>query len=118
MTNSGQVAKQHLQTATTPAAATQAFNVTLTMFRWKWMWGRIAEYFDLSAANYPASPSPLQKQMAGDQDVWARIVAENGLKEADTYHLISPRHTDVDLGRPIEVVTDMSKRRAMSFNAY
>ncbi|MEG0063478.1 MAG: NAD-dependent dehydratase, partial [Pseudomonas sp.] len=67
---------------------------------------------------YPASVSPLEQQMAGDQAVWTRIVAEHGLKEADIGRLVSPWHTDADLGRPIEVVTDMSKSRAMGFTAY
>ena len=82
------------------------------------MWSRLAEYFDLPAADYPASLSPLEKQMADDQAVWTQIVSEHGLKEADIGRLISPWHTDADLGRPIEVVTDMSKSRAMGFTAY
>ncbi len=32
--------------------------------------------------------------------------------------LISSRNTDADLARPIEVVTDMSKSRAMGFTAH
>jgi hypothetical protein len=41
------------------------------------MWSRIADYFDLPAADYPASLSPLEKQMADDQAVWTQIVAES-----------------------------------------
>lgn len=82
------------------------------------MWGRIAEYFDLPAADYPASLSPLEEQMADDQAIWAQIVAEHDLKEPDISRLVSAWHTDADLGRPIEVVTDMSKSRAMGFTAY
>ncbi|MDF2794527.1 MAG: NAD-dependent dehydratase, partial [Pseudomonas orientalis] len=52
------------------------------------------------------------------QAVWTQIVAERGLKESDISRLISPWHTDADLGRPIEVVTDMSKSRALGFTAY
>jgi len=119
MTDARQLAKQQLWAATTPASANQAFNVTNgDVFRWKWMWSRIAEYFDLPAADYPASLSPLERQMADDQAVWTQIVAEHGLKEADIGRLISPWHTDADLGRPIEVVTDMSKSRVMGFTAY
>jgi nucleoside-diphosphate-sugar epimerase len=119
MTDARQLAKQQLWAATTPAAANQAFNVTNgDVFRWKWMWSRIADYFDLPAADYPASLSPLEKQMADDQTVWTQMVAEHGLKEPDVGRLVSPWHTDADLGRPIEVVTDMSKSRAMGFTAY
>ncbi|BAP45173.1 aldo-keto reductase family protein [Pseudomonas sp. StFLB209] len=119
MTDARQLARQQLWAATTPAAANQAFNITNgDIFRWKWMWGRIAEYFGLEAADFPASPAPLESQMADDQKVWSQIVAEHGLQEADIDRLISPWHTDADLGRPIEVVTDMSKSRLMGFNAY
>jgi hypothetical protein len=82
------------------------------------MRGRIAECFDLPADDYPASLTSLEKQTARDQDVWTQIVAEHGLREADIDRLVSPWHTDADLGRPIEVVTDMSKNRAMGFTAY
>jgi len=40
-----------------------------------------------------------------------------GLAEPELDRLASPRHTD-DLGRPIEVVTDMSKSRRPDFTAY
>ncbi len=33
-------------------------------------------------------------------------------------HLVSAWHTDADLGRPIEVVTDMSKSRRLGFLDY
>lgn len=56
--------------------------------------------------------------MADDQVLWSQIVAEHGLKEADISRLVSPWHTDADLGRPIEVVTDMTKSRLLGFSAY
>jgi len=40
------------------------------------------------------------------------------LVEADLSRLASPWHTDADLGRPIEVVTDMGKSRRMGFTRY
>jgi nucleoside-diphosphate-sugar epimerase len=119
MTDARQLAKQQLWAATTPAAANQAFNVTNgDVFRWKWMWTRIADYFGLHAADYPPSVSPLETQMADDQAVWSDIVREHGLKEADINRLISPWHTDADLGRPIEVITDMSKSRTLGFKEF
>lgn len=56
--------------------------------------------------------------MADDQALWDDIVREQGLKEPDITRLISPWHTDADLGRPIEVVTDMSKSRALGFKEF
>lgn len=119
MTDARQLAKQQLWAATTPSAANQAFNITNgDIFRWKWMWSRIANYFDLPAGTFPATPSPLEAQMVDDQSYWSQIAAEHGLKEPDLSRLVSPWHTDADLGRPIEVVTDMSKSRVMGFTAY
>ena len=57
-------------------------------------------------------------QMAGDAPVWRRIAEREGLAEPDLARLASPWHTDADLGRPIEVVTDMSKSRRLGFAAY
>ncbi len=44
--------------------------------------------------------------------------ARHGLAEPDLVRLASAWHTDADLGRPIEVVTDMSKSRRLGFLDY
>ncbi|MEE5079617.1 SDR family oxidoreductase [Pseudomonas alliivorans] len=119
MTDARQLAQQQLWAATTPEAANQAFNITNgDVFRWSWMWGQIADYFGLQAADFPAQPAPLEEQMADDQKAWSEIVSKHQLKESDINRLISPWHTDADLGRPIEVVTDMSKSRKLGFTAF
>ncbi len=119
MTDARQLARQLLWASTTPAAANQAFNVVNgDVFRWSWMWRRIAEWFGLEAAPFDGSLQPLERQMADDGKVWAEMVAKFGLAEADLNRLISPWHTDADLGRPIEVVTDMSKSRKLGFLDY
>ncbi|EGH47840.1 hypothetical protein PSYPI_38427, partial [Pseudomonas syringae pv. pisi str. 1704B] len=69
-------------------------------------------------ADFPSEPAPLETQMANDQAVWDDIVREHQLKESDINRLISPWHSDADLGRPIEVVTDMSKSRKLGFTAF
>lgn len=111
---------QHLLWATeTPAAANEAFNVVNgDIFRWSWMWERIATWFGLKPAPFDGSIQPLEVQMADDADVWKRIAEQKGLVEPDIRRLASPWHTDADLGRPIEVVTDMSKSRRLGFTAY
>lgn len=116
MTDSRILARQMLWASTTPAAANQAFNVTNgDVFRWKWMWGRIAEWFGLTPAPFPSVPSPLAEQMANDAPAWTQLAEQHGLQEADINRLVSPWHTDADLGRPIEVVTDVSKSRRLGF---
>ena len=71
MTDAGLLAEHLLWAATTPAAANEAFNVVNgDVFRWKWMWGRIAGWFGLEPAPFDGSVQPLEAQMAGDAPVW------------------------------------------------
>ena len=47
--------------------------------------------------------------------MWKSIAEKHGLAELDLNVLASAWHTDADLGRPIEVITDMSKSRKLGF---
>ena len=119
MTDAGQLARHLVWAAETEAAHDQAFNIVNgDVFRWQWMWSRIAEWFELEAASFDGTPHPLEQQMANDAETWRRIAEREGLAEPDLDRLASPWHTDADLGRPIEVVTDMSKSRRLGFTAY
>jgi nucleoside-diphosphate-sugar epimerase len=119
MTDARQLARHLLWAATTPAAHNQAFNVVNgDIFRWKWMWERIANWFGITPATFDGEVRPLEEQMQGDAEIWRRMSARENLAEADLSRLASPWHTDADLGRPIECVTDMSKSRRLGFTAY
>lgn len=111
---------RHLEwAATMPAARDQAFNVVDgDVFRWSWMWARIAGWFGLTPAAYPGAPTPLERQLADAAPLWAGIAARHDLAEPDLGRLASAWHTDADLGRPIEVVTDMGKSRKLGFLDY
>ena len=61
---------------------------------------------------------PLERQLAGAAPLWAEISAKYHLIEPDMNTLTSPWHTDADLGRPFEVMTDMSKSRKLGFLDY
>ncbi len=101
------------------AAHDQAFNIVNgDVFRWNWMWHRLADWFGVKAEDFDGTERPLADQMADDAAIWARIAEREGLAEPDITRLVSPWHTDADLGRPIEVVTDMSKSRKLGFTAY
>jgi hypothetical protein len=105
--------------ATTGAARDQAFNVVNgDMFRWSWLWPRLAGWFGLDAAPFTGETIPLQPQLADAGPIWARIAREHALVDPDLGRLASAWHTDADLGRPIEVVTDMSKSRKFGFLDY
>jgi len=119
MTDARLLARQLLWASTEPKAANEAFNVVDgDVFRWSWMWGRIAEWFGIEAVPFDGTIRPLEERMAQDGLAWAEIAKRHGLAEPDLAKLASPWHTDADLGRPIEVVTDMSKSRRLGFTAY
>jgi len=119
MTDAGQLARHLLWATQTDAAHNEAFNVVNgDIFRWQWMWSRIADWFGIAAAPFDGTVRPLEQQMANDASLWREIATREGLKEPDLARLASPWHTDADLGRPIEVVADMSKSRRLGFTAY
>ncbi len=119
MTDAGLLARPMLWASSTSAAFNQAFNVVNgDIFRWSWMWPRIGNWFGVKAEVFDGTVRPLEQQMADDASIWHDIASRYGLSEPDIDRLISPWHTDADLGRPIEVVTDMSKSRRLGFNLY
>ena len=119
MTDARLLGRHLLWAATTPSAQNEAFNIVNgDIFRWSWMWDRIARWFGLEPAEFDGSVRPLQEQMADDGPLWRAIAEREGLIEPDLNRLSSPWHTDADLGRPIEVVTDMSKSRRLGFTGY
>jgi nucleoside-diphosphate-sugar epimerase len=111
---------RHLEwAATTDAARNQAFNVVNgDVFRWSWMWTRLADWFGLRPAPFPGEVTPLASQLADAGPLWADIARKHDLVERDLSVLASAWHTDADLGRPIEVVTDMSRSRKLGFLDY
>jgi hypothetical protein len=114
------VLAEHMEwAATSEAGRNQAFNVVNgDSFRWRWLWPRLAADFGIEAATYPGRPTPLERQLADAGPVWAGIAAKHALAEGDLGKLASAWHTDLDLGREIEVVTDMTKSRLAGFHEY
>jgi Nucleoside-diphosphate-sugar epimerases len=111
---------KHLEwAATSDVARNEAFNVVNgDVFRWKWLWPKLAAHFGIEAADYPGHATPLERQMADAAPVWTDIVRKHGLAEPDLDRLVSPWHTDADLGRPVECLTDMSKSRRLGFTEF
>jgi nucleoside-diphosphate-sugar epimerase len=119
MTDARLLAKHLVWTSTNPVARNQAFNVVNgDIFRWNWMWKRIATWFGVQAEELEGEGIPLERQLQDAEPIWRQIAEKHGLVEADLKVLSSAWHTDADLGRPIEVVTDMSKSRKLGFASY
>jgi nucleoside-diphosphate-sugar epimerase len=119
LTDARLLAQQLLWASTTAAARNQAFNIANgDVFRWSWMWNRVASWFDVEAEELEGEGIPLETQLAGAEPVWKQIAAKHCLVESNLNTLSTAWHTDIDLGRKIEVVTDMSKSRKLGFNGY
>jgi len=119
VTDARVLAKHMEWAATSEAGRNQAFNVVNgDIFRWRWLWPKLAADFGIEAAPYPGQATPLERQLADAGPIWADIAAKYVLAEADLGKLASAWHTDLDLGREIEVVTDMTKSRLAGFHEY
>jgi nucleoside-diphosphate-sugar epimerase len=119
MTDARLLARHLLWASTTVAARNQALNVVNgDIFRWSWMWAQLAKWFGLEPAPFAGEGVLLETQLEDAAHLWKEIAARHRLLESNLGVLVSPWHTDADLGRPIEVVTDMSKSRKLGFLDY
>jgi len=119
VTDARQLAKQLAWAADTQAAHDTAFNIVNgDVFRWQWLWGRLADWFGVEAAGFDGTIRPLEIEMARHGALWRQLAQRHGLAEPDLGRLSSAWHTDLDLGRPIEVMTDMARSRKLGFAGY
>lgn len=119
MTDAGLLAEHMLWASTTPRAASEAYNIVNgDMFRWRWLWPKLAAYFGVEWEGYKGQPRPLEQSMAGTESQWREVARRHNLSEPDLHRVASWWHTDGDLGRNIEVVTDMGKSRDAGFTGY
>ena len=119
MTDSGLLAEHMVWAATAESAGDQAYNIVNgDVFRWRWMWPRLAAYFGVEGVGFEKEPRPLEEQMRGMEAVWADMASGHGLVEPDLARVSSWWHTDGDLGRNIEVLADMSRSRLAGFTGY
>jgi len=119
VTDARLLAEHLIWASTTESARNEAFNVVNgDVFRWNWLWPRLANFFDVKSVGFDGAIHPLETEMSRDAVVWKEIALKYGLQTPDLSRLASPWHTDLDLSRPIEVMTDMSKSRKLGFNFF
>ena len=116
VTDADLLADQIIWAATADAGRDQAFNTANgDVFRWRWLWPQVAAYFGLEWEGFQDAPRPLEASMAGMGDIWRGLAERHGLVEPDLDRVASWWHSDSDLGRDIEVLTDMNKSRNAGF---
>jgi len=116
VTDAELLAEQILWAASNDTGHDQAFNIANgDAFRWRWLWPQVANHFGLEWEGFSGEPRTLEKAMEGTEATWREIADEHGLVESDLSRVASWWHTDGDLGRNIEVLTDMNKSRKAGF---
>ncbi|ROR89741.1 SDR family oxidoreductase [Nocardioides aurantiacus] len=119
MTDADLLAEQLHWAATTPAAADTAFNVANgDVFRWRWLWPQLAERLGVRPEGYADAPRPLEEQMTDAAPTWRAIAEREGLRETDVDRVASWWHTDGDLGREMECLTDLARSRRAGFTGH
>ena len=119
VTDARMLARQLLWAADTDAARNEAFNITNgDVFRWSWLWLKIADWFGVASGAFDGAIQPLEQAIANDHALWREMAQRHGLVEPDLDRMASAWHTDLDLGRPIEVMTNMDKSRKLGFSDY
>ena len=116
VTDADLMSEQMIWAATHAEARNESFNTANgDVFRWRWLWPQLAKFFGVEWEGFVDQPRTLESQMAGMEPVWFGIAEKYALVETDIARLASWWHSDADLGRTIEVLTDMTKSREAGF---
>lgn len=116
VTDADLLAEQIIWAGTHDAGHDQAFNIANgDVFRWRSLWPRIADHFGVEHEGFEGEPRPLEDNLGDMAETWRAIAAKHDLVEADISRIASWWHTDGDLGRDVESLTDMNKSRRAGF---
>jgi nucleoside-diphosphate-sugar epimerase len=119
MTDARVLGKQLIWASTTDVAKNEAYNIVNgDIFRWSWLWPRVAKWFGVAWEGFQGTPVPLEGQMANEPELWKAMATKYRLVEPDLWRVASPWHTDLDMSRPLEVMTDMARSRKLGFLVY
>ena len=119
VTDADLLAEQIIWAGTHGAGQDQAFNIANgDVFRWRTLWPLIADHFGVPWEGFADRPRPLDDALPAEvADTWRRIAEEHDLVEPDLGRIASWWHTDADLGREMEALTDMNKSRTAGFTS-
>jgi nucleoside-diphosphate-sugar epimerase len=113
VTDSHALAHASLWAATADAARDQAFNYVHEPFRWRRIWHKVAEAFNLEVG--PPMPLNLAKHMADKAPLWQRLVAEQGLAATPYEKAVGWGFGDFVFNTAFDMVSDMGKIRRAGF---
>jgi len=110
------VAEQEIWACLDPKAKNEAFNSSNgDVFIWKRLWYLLAEKFQLHVPEYKGEPTSLSEMMKGKEQLWHKIVQENGLQPLELHEVGHWWFADVVLNKTMEEVCSMNKSREHGF---
>jgi nucleoside-diphosphate-sugar epimerase len=110
------IAEQEIWACLDPKAKNQAFNSSNgDVFIWKRLWYLLAEKYELQVPEYKGEPTSLSEMMKGKEQVWDKIVQENGLQPLELHEVGHWWFADLLLNQPFENVSSMNKSREHGF---
>ena len=114
VTDAELLAKAVLWAATEPRAAGETYNITNgDLFRWKYLWARLAEYFEMEVAE-PQTIS-LSTMMADKASIWKEIQQRHNLKPVAFEDLAAWWFGDFIFGCDYDVISDTTKIKLHGF---
>lgn len=115
VTESAHFANAALWAATEPRCANQAYNITNgDYFRWLDLWPRLAEVFDMPAAE--PRPLPLVEFMADKAPLWDSMVRRHGLKPYRFDEVAAWPFGDYVFNTDWDVMSSVTKSRLHGFH--
>lgn len=108
------ITEQEIWVATDPYAKNQAFNYANgDVYKWKHLWGILAEKFDLDPLPYEGEGFSLVEAMKDKNLVWDAIVNENKLRPTKIKEVGNWWFADLILNPPWGAVLSMNKSKDM-----
>jgi len=115
LTDATQLANSMKWMATSEAAENQAFNVTDgDFFRWRQLFTRIAEHFDMELGQ--ARPINVELWMADKAPLWQRIINKHNLVKTPLERMAAWGFADFLFNQSFDVVSSMVKIRQAGFH--
>jgi nucleoside-diphosphate-sugar epimerase len=103
--------------ATSPTAANEVFNITNgDFFRWRNVWPRIADFFDMPTGD--VQTIPLVEFMADKAPLWDKIVETHGLLPTPYEQMAAWPFADYVFGCDWDVMTDTTKIRLAGYQRF
>jgi len=110
------VAKSMIWSATTPACANQAYNISNgDVFRWCQVWPKIAAFFNLSVPDPPYQSIDLTEMMADKAELWTKITKRYQLQNTNFENLVSWKFQEYVFGKHYDLFLDVGKARRAGF---